>query len=185
MTCSVLAQLHGSVRFCSNGFAACGFLYGTKSLRETLWSPAVDTGRRGLCVGPSGDVAQRPDLTESQRTTLWRAADCLHVGWVKGWTSMPQRPGDGVAYLVKCYVPPADADGWARCVDQAELFARMLGEAATYLRSFKASVDGIQPLTGWLETCCQCLSCGAYDLRVGAAGSGTQDLSRSDSIEMA
>ena len=130
-------------------------------------------------------VAQRPDLTESQRTTLWRAADCLHVGWMKGWTSMPQRPGDGVAYLVKCYVPPADADGWARCVDQAELFARMLGEAATYLRSFKASVDGIQPLTGWLETCCLCLSCGAHDLRLGAAGSGTQDLSRSDSIEMA
>ena len=103
---------------------------------------------------------------------------------MRTWLSLPARPGDEISYLVKCYVPPPDAEGWQHCMADAQRFARMLGEAATYLRSFKAAIEDFQEMKMWVEQACVCLSCGAQDLRTGAFEESSSDRLR-DSLEMA
>lgn len=120
-------------------------------------------------------AAHSPDLSDSDRITLFRLSDVVFLSWLDCWSTTPQCGKGNQLRFIKCYVSPRDDDLWCSLCQRGAEHAQGLELACTILERFQSNlhkqVDGsdLRELS-WLERARQCLAAAAELLRMPRTG---------------
>ena len=120
-------------------------------------------------------AAHSPDLSDSDRTTLFRLSDVVFLSWLDCWSTTPQCGKGNQLRFIKCYVSPRDDDLWCSLCQRGAEHAQGLEFACTILERFQSNlpkqVDGsdLRELS-WLDKARQCLAAAAELLRMPRTG---------------